>query len=362
MTAMERADIDKLRNLPIEGVARRLGLQPKQRRCLCPFHDDSSPSLSFSVSRNTYRCWSCSAHGDSIDLVRGVLHKSFTEACRWLADENAVILRDNTLQPKTEEVMVFPAAFYTFLTERMTLGTLAEDFLFNERRYSRQVVTRQHITSIECSGYRLLAFLRRHFTEGQLEDYGILRGEKDRRHCFFWTPCLLIPYFSADNELVSVQARYLGTRLRFADSERQKRHDAMTARAPRFQFSPGSHPMIYNLPVLRDIKPGEELWVTEGVSDCLAVMSSGRKAIAIPSATLLTARNKQLLASAPSQNWHMAPDTDAAGESLCQALLKTASEVGATLTRHQLPEGCKDFSDYWKNRRKFFSDLSFETP
>lgn len=106
--------------------------------------------------------------------------------------------------------------------------------------------------------------------------------------------------------------------------------------------------MVYNLPVLKDIKPTEELWITEGVSDCLAVMSAGRKAIAIPSATLLTKTNRELLASTPTRNWHMAPDQDPAGESLYRALLAAANEVGATLTRHQLPEGCKDFSDYWK--------------
>ncbi len=51
---MDRLELQKLRDLPIEGVAERLGLQVSRHKCLCPFHEDSHPSLSFRVSKNTY--------------------------------------------------------------------------------------------------------------------------------------------------------------------------------------------------------------------------------------------------------------------------------------------------------------------
>lgn len=85
-------DIQKLRDLSIETVADRLGMTVKRRKCLCPFHDDTIPSLTFYPRNNTYRCFVCDAHGGVIDLVMNKLHKSFPEACRWLADESNVIL------------------------------------------------------------------------------------------------------------------------------------------------------------------------------------------------------------------------------------------------------------------------------
>ena len=100
---MERYEIQKLRELPIEGVAERLGLQVNShRKCLCPFHDDHHASLSFSVRRNTFRCFVCGAHGDPIDLVMRYLNKSFMDATKWLADENNIIIRNYTaaLGPK----------------------------------------------------------------------------------------------------------------------------------------------------------------------------------------------------------------------------------------------------------------------
>jgi hypothetical protein len=81
---IERYDIEKLRNLPIESVAQRLGLRVERHKSLCPFHDDSHPSLSYRVSKNTFRCFVCGASGGTIDLVMRFLHKDFKEACRWL--------------------------------------------------------------------------------------------------------------------------------------------------------------------------------------------------------------------------------------------------------------------------------------
>ena len=81
---MEKYELQKLRDLPIEEVAERLGLRVVRHKCLCPFHDDHHASLSFKVSKNTFRCFVCGAHGGTIDLVMKYLNKDFKEACRWL--------------------------------------------------------------------------------------------------------------------------------------------------------------------------------------------------------------------------------------------------------------------------------------
>ena len=46
---------------------------------------------------------------------------------------------------------------------------------------------------------------------------------------------------------------------------------------PRFQFPKGSTCQVFNLPVLETLESGDELWITEGVSDCLAMLSAGKK-------------------------------------------------------------------------------------
>ena len=116
--------------------------------------------------------------------------------------------------------------------------------------------------------------------------------------------------------------------------------------APRFRFPYGARCSIYNLPVVGRLKPGERLFITEGCSDCWAMLSAGHKAIAIPSATLLKPEDKQLLADIERQyqvEFHMFPDQDAPGESLFLQL----KEILPSLVHHQLPPDCKDFSEYY---------------
>jgi hypothetical protein len=72
------------------------------------------------------------------------------------------------------------------------------------------------------------------------------------------------------------------------------------------------------------------------------MLSAGHKAIAIPSATLLKQKDVELL-SALSAAFHMYPDRDEPGERLFLQLQK----VLPSLVHHQLPPGCKDFSDYY---------------
>ena len=297
---MDRLELQKLRDLPIEGVAERLGLRVRMHKALCPFHDDRHPSLSFRVSKNTFRCFVCGASGGPIDLVMRFLNKPFLDATRWLADENNIILEE--WKPQTSDIShqtSFDASRYARYFDHPFLNEPARKFLFDERRLDPRVVRWCRLTS---------------WTDKQ------------------GTPWLQIPYYDRSGRLTGVQNRNL-----------------IRGALPRFRFPSGSKCGIYNLPVLNLLKPGEPLFITEGSSDCWAMLSAGHKAIAIPSATLLTRQDIEMLSSLPSQpggdggGFHMFPDRDAPGERLFLQLQK----VLPTLQHHQLPPDCKDFSDYY---------------
>ena len=115
---------------------------------------------------------------------------------------------------------------------------------------------------------------------------------------------------------------------------------------PRFRFPAGSVCSIYNLPVLKRLRPGEALWITEGCSDCWAMLSAGHKAVAIPSATLLKPRDVALLEALSKERettFHMYPDRDEPGERLFLQL----RDLLPNLEHHQLPPDCKDYAEYF---------------
>ena len=313
---MDRFDIQKLRALPIEGVAQRLGLQESRHKSLCPFHSDSHPSLTFHVAKNTFRCFACGAHGGVIDLAMHVLGKSFIETCEWLANEHNIILQEWKPAVKPAEPKPFDAARYSRYFEHPSLNEPARTFLFDERKLNEKVISWCRITS---------------FTD---------------RHGIPW---LQIPYFDIDGNLIGVQNRNLCYG-KPPISHQQSVISNQSSVLPRFRFPMGSRCRIYNLPVLKLLRESEPLYITEGASDCWAMLSSGHKAIAIPSATLLNRKDIELIRSlliAHHSSLHMYPDQDEPGEKLYNQLVSLANQMGMCIVRHPLPAGCKDYSDYY---------------
>ena len=93
---MEKYEIQKLRDLPIEKVAKQMRMVLKHHKALCPFHDDHHASLSFNTRKNSCRCYVCMRDSmGTIDLVMKFLGKDFISACRWLAEVNGVYLEDS---------------------------------------------------------------------------------------------------------------------------------------------------------------------------------------------------------------------------------------------------------------------------
>lgn len=303
---MDKFELQKLRDLPIEGVAERLGLRVSRHKSLCPFHDDHHASLSFSVSRNTFRCFACGAHGGTIDLAEKMLGSPFLEACKWLANEHNVILTEYKSSSPHGEVRrgLFDASRYARYFERPWLSPAARRFLFEERRLDPRVVRWCRLTSW-----------------------------RDRQG-IDW---LQIPYYNMEGKLIGLQNRNLSS---------PPDGGARGGLLPRFRFPQGSECSIYNLPILNKLSPGEALYITEGSSDCWAMLSAGHKAIAIPSATLLKPKDIEQLSIFNSQcsiKLGMFPDRDAPGERLFLQL----KELLPNLEHHQLPLGCKDYSEYY---------------
>ena len=61
---------------------------------LCPFHDDSTPSLNVSQEKQIYKCFACGAGGNSFTFLRDIENISFIEAVRQLADRAGIALPD----------------------------------------------------------------------------------------------------------------------------------------------------------------------------------------------------------------------------------------------------------------------------
>ena len=443
---MEKYEIEKLRDLPIEEVASQLGLQVARHKSLCPFHSDHHASLSFNTRKNLCRCFVCMDESlDSIGLVMKSLHVDFPKACFWLADRNGILLekvrgrnwrRDcgsssaaassaavapNAATPTLDSAPSLAASPFSSSTApaapsaastaapsatsasapsaaspvSSSASSPAAPHAFDAARYAR-FFEHPWLNEAAC---RFLFDERK--IDGRVARWCRLSSWTDRKGVNW----LQIPYFDREGRLVGIQNRNLDFHRKSRptdsmdsektgesscptdftddtdskDSEVSKKagkgscptdftddtdsidsevykkagesshptdftDDTDFEEAPRFRFPYGSQCGIYNLQVLNLLTPGERLFITEGCSDCWAMLSAGNKAIAIPSATLLKPEDRDVLANISETfgvEWHMFPDRDAPGERLFLQL----KEILPSLIHHQLPPGCKDFGE-----------------
>lgn len=77
--------------VPAIEAARFYGVDfDRKNWALCPFHNDKHASMSFKAGR--YRCWSCEAHGDSVDFVKRLFGLSAMDALQRLNSDFALDL------------------------------------------------------------------------------------------------------------------------------------------------------------------------------------------------------------------------------------------------------------------------------
>ena len=309
-------------------MAGKLGMRVVRHTALCPFHNDKNPSLHFHRGKNGYKCFACGASGDVVDLVMRYNNVGFKEAVAEILEKKGEVLvvedyHDDLPQKnqKTPDI-----EYLSTLIAHPVLTQEARRFLFDERRIDPRVVEWCGLTSIDVPT-------------------PCWRWGK----AFYDAPSLLIPYRDVDGRLLTVQGRRL-EELKIKELKIKEMGDEDSKHyAPRFRFPPGSQAGMYNKPVLRRLREGDELWITEGPSDCWAMLSAGRKAVAIPSATSLTTDDTALLRDGVPRGvtLHMMPDNDRPGMELFQTLKR----FFPGLRGHVLPEGVKDFGEMWKSKK-----------
>jgi DNA primase catalytic core len=90
--AIERERIETIkRDIDLVALVQSRGIELKKNGKsyygLCPFHDDTNPSLSINLNKNLWQCFGCGAAGDVIRFVELIDKVSFPEAVQQLNGE-----------------------------------------------------------------------------------------------------------------------------------------------------------------------------------------------------------------------------------------------------------------------------------
>ena len=343
--------IRHLKELNTEDVARKLGMIVDKHRALCFMHQDTHPSLSFMRNGHGWKCFVCDKGGyDAISLVREFLQCDYLEACHWLCEAYSINLPEPCSErkhlgklirissyKKKESPKRQPANIYydivNWVVENAKISDEAANFLYKERCLDHNVVKNLHIGSITFPE-RLIQKLLVSFSENDLVETEIIKKISNKNYLRVYTPCLLFPYYDTNGKIIGLQSRYIGR----------------NTKAPRFQFIGCKNIPIFNLPIINQLQKGDDLYIAEGVTDCMALLSDGKKAVAIPSASNISDASLHLLADF---RLHMFPDHDkGAGMRAYRAIRSKLISMGSFIYKENLPSGFKDYGEYYQDKRK----------
>ena len=246
-----------------------------QKKGLCPFHDEKSPSFHVTPSKGFFHCFGCQASGDVIAFLMKIDHLSFTETIERLADRMGYQLRyeqgNFTPAPagNRSRLIAANALAAKFYQDQLNTSPLAA--------HARELMTKRGFDKGACEtfgvGYApdewdgLTKFLREQgFTIDELETVGLSkmgqRGPIDKfRNRLTW------PIKDISGDVVGFGARKLAS-----DEEDQGPKYLNTSETPIYKKSQ----VLYGLDMAKkEIAKKRQVVIVEGYTDVMAAQLAG---------------------------------------------------------------------------------------
>lgn len=345
---------NRILEIPIESIAVKFGIQPNSRHmALCPFHHETKPSLSLYKSKKDgyyyFNCFGCGEHGNNIQFVEKLLNNcGFIEACKWICDNFNIPIGNYNPQFRKRYKQPHPIAkqsqkelekkadteILNWVINNSTLSAEACKFLFDERHYSIEVCEQLHIGSIYdwTDMQRFVNAICAQFTLKRCLDSGIIHYSKSGNLVSFAAMhSLMFPFYDDKGNVINIQSRFLGE---------------PTDEMPRFLWIKDLHSSIFNLKALIEASFNEKIYISEGVTDCLALLSEGKTAVAIPGAQNF---KEDYIEFFRGCILFMYPDHDAngAGIRFYDDVNKKLYRICNSVYKLNYDEDCKDYSVYY---------------
>ena len=162
----------------------------KDYKCICPFHDDHSPSMSISESRQIFKCFVCGVGGNVFSFVEQYEHVSFPEAVKIVADKIGFNLSKNIITNqvdkfvKEHEIINIACMFYQNNLNTSS-GIEAKKYLLN-RKIDDKIIKEFKIGLALDNKNDLYSLLsKKGYNPKQLEDIGLISIINDKVYDFF---------------------------------------------------------------------------------------------------------------------------------------------------------------------------------
>lgn len=314
---------------------------------LCPWHDDTRPSLQVNPERQSFKCWVCDIGGDIFSFVMKMENLAFPDALEMLADRAGITLtatgksgHGTSDEKRTlREAMAWGVDQYHDCLLHDACADAARTYLI-ERSITPDSVKKFRLGFAPDEWSWLLERARStQFTPAELEKVGLAgRRRSGVGHYDRFKGRVLFPIRSPQGHAIGVGGRILpGT---------------AAAEAAKYINSPETplfhkHEVLYALDAARDaIRASGVALIMEGYTDCIIAHQSGfTNAVAVLGTALTVAHIRLLTQQAGDVRMVLVLDGDEAGRRRANEVLELFVAADADLRVLTLP-GEADPCDY----------------
>ncbi len=308
----------------VDLVGKHIDLRRQGRQFvgLCPWHDDSRPSLQVNPERQTWKCWVCNVGGDIFSFVMQRERVEFREALQILAEQAGIQLQTSggPAAGGAEKQTLYSAMAWAEqqFHECLLQSPLAESArgYLTERGISLESIHQYRLGFAPDQWQWLLDRARSTpYSESVLEGVGLVARSPQSGRCYDrFKGRVLFPIRDAQRRPVALGGRIL--------PELSADQPAKYINSPETRLFSKSD-LLYGLDVVRDtLARQKQLVVVEGYTDAVIAWQFGLLNVAAVLGTALGPRHIQLLRRLGADRVILVLDGDEAGRRRASEILE----------------------------------------
>lgn len=177
---------------------------------VCPFHNDTNPSMSVSREKQIYKCFSCGASGNIFTFISEYENISFREALELLANKvgyklsSGTVSKNKNVNEKFYEMYDLALKFYQNNINTVN-GKSAKDYLKN-RNIDDDIIRRFQIGySLDKNNILMELLLKKGFSYRDMLDLGLVVDNHD-----IYIDRIMFPLHDPNGRVVAFSGRIYG--------------------------------------------------------------------------------------------------------------------------------------------------------
>jgi len=188
---------------------------------LCPFHNDTSPSMSVSPTKQIYKCFSCGAAGNAITFHMDYNNLSYSEALVDLANKAGISLpndytkyektkKQNPLVKSSRDINLLTTKLFNHFLKTTDDGIAAKNYLLN-RGFNDEAIKKYMIGYIPKTHNDVFNFLKQKgYSEEEIVASGIALVN-DSGYIDRFRSRIMFPLYDDNDHVVGFSGRVVGS-------------------------------------------------------------------------------------------------------------------------------------------------------